>query len=228
VGRVGRDGSRAHWLGDQVGTVGVVLEDTGAAAETVVRDAWGNLLAGSSSERYGFAQREHDSESDLVYMRYRMYDPRAGRFTQPDPLRFNRPFKNYLYARNDPLSFTDPLGLDDTPESKARMLRHFALWYGEAGLVLLEAFRESGGTRTLKNMWWGKSSVGIRHITIDMDDEGEAMDYLMDALVKAIGQLGVEQKLKVAAALGLESTAQLNLATVKSIAQETRKVLDTA
>jgi hypothetical protein len=39
-----------------------------------------------------------------------MYAPPAGRFTQPDPLRFNRPFKSYLYARNKPLSLIDPLG----------------------------------------------------------------------------------------------------------------------
>jgi RHS repeat-associated protein len=93
-----------------VGTLGVVLDDTGAAAETVVRDAWGNLLAGSSSERYGFAQREHDSESGLVYMRARMYDPRVGRFTQVDPVASNRPFESYVYAGNAPLSRTDPWG----------------------------------------------------------------------------------------------------------------------
>jgi RHS repeat-associated protein len=99
-----------------VGTVGVVLDDTGAAAETVVRDAWGNLLAGSSSERYGFAQREHDSESGLVYMRARMYDPRVGRFTQTDPLVGNRPAEHYTYAANNPVSKTDPMGLDVTED----------------------------------------------------------------------------------------------------------------
>jgi RHS repeat-associated protein len=80
-----------------------------------VRDAWGNRLAGSSSERYGYAQREEDAESGLVYMRARMYDPRVGRFTQTDPLVGNRPLKNYLYGGNDPLRWTDPFGLQEGP-----------------------------------------------------------------------------------------------------------------
>jgi RHS repeat-associated protein len=117
--------------------VGVVLDDTGAAAETVVRDAWGNLLAGSSSERYGFAQREHDSESGLVYMRARMYDPRLGRFTQMDPLLGNRPFEHYLYASNDPLMRTDPLGLDDDDDILDWFLMLFkpSTWTGAAQYV---------------------------------------------------------------------------------------------
>jgi RHS repeat-associated protein len=98
-----------------VGTVGVVFEETGTAAETVVRDAWGNRVAGGTSERYGYAQREEDGESGLVYMRARMYDPRVGRFTQTDPLVWNRPFKHYAYGANNPLSHIDPLGLQEIP-----------------------------------------------------------------------------------------------------------------
>ncbi len=228
VGRVGADGERRHWLGDQVGTVGVVLEERGSGAETVVRDAWGNRIGGSTSERYGFAQREEDGESGLVYMRARMYDPRVGRFMQEDPLRSNRPIKNYLYARNNPLSFIDPLGLDDTPESKARMLMHFKLWYGQVGMLLLNAFEQSGGKVTLTNMWFGrKKSVGIRQITIDMDDEGEAADNLFEALVESIGQLSIENQLRVAEALGIEPS-DLRRGTVGAIVRSTHEVLDYA
>jgi RHS repeat-associated protein len=86
------------------------LDDAGAVTETVVRDAWGNLLAGASSERYGFAQREHDPESGLVYMRARMYDPRVRRFTQMDPIVGRRPMEGYLYGAHDPLRRVDPWG----------------------------------------------------------------------------------------------------------------------
>jgi RHS repeat-associated protein len=102
--------TRRHYLGDGVGTVGMALDDTGEVVESVVRDAWGQTLSGSSAERYGFAQREHDSESGLVFMRHRMYDPTIGRFTQTDPIRGNRPTQHYAYAGNNPISNVDPMG----------------------------------------------------------------------------------------------------------------------
>ncbi len=111
--RISAGQARRHFLGDQVGTVAMTLDDAGAVAETSLRDVWGNLLAGASAERYGFAQREHDSESGLVHVRARMYDSRTGRFTQTDPLRGNRPFKPYAYASNNPVSRIDPTGEDD-------------------------------------------------------------------------------------------------------------------
>jgi RHS repeat-associated protein len=112
--RISADASiRRHYLGDQVGTVSVTLADDGAVAESSLKDAWGVQVAGAMSERYGYAQREHDLESGLIYMRNRMYDSRTGRLTQDDPIRVNRPFKNYAYASNNPISRIDPMGLDD-------------------------------------------------------------------------------------------------------------------
>ncbi len=108
-------GERRHYLGDLVGTVGLTLTDAAAAAESSLKDAWGVSLWQSVpalSERYGFAQREHDSESGLVHMRARNYDPRLGRFTQADPLRQNRALDQYLYSSNNPVTLTDPMGTD--------------------------------------------------------------------------------------------------------------------
>jgi RHS repeat-associated protein len=104
--------ARSYMLGDLVGSIGATIDSTASLLETNVKDAWGQLIAGSSSERYGFAQRENDTESGLVYMRHRMYDPRTGRFTQTDPLLRNRPSAHYSYGSNNPLQMTDPLGLE--------------------------------------------------------------------------------------------------------------------
>jgi len=110
AGGVEAPGGRRHYAGDLVGTVHQTLDDSGGVADQVVRDVWGVTVAGSSTERYGFAQRESDSESGLVYMRHRMYDPRTGRFTQTDPIRNNRVTEHYLYAGNNPTLFRDPTG----------------------------------------------------------------------------------------------------------------------
>jgi RHS repeat-associated protein len=114
--RMPASGGRIHYLGDMVGTINVTLEDDGDKAEECVRDVWGVSFAGDTNdERYGFAQREHDTESSLVYMRHRMYDPRLGRFTQSDPITANHAFAHYIYASNCPNLRRDPLGLQDEP-----------------------------------------------------------------------------------------------------------------
>lgn len=113
--RLGAGGERRVWVGDQVGTLTVVLGGSGEALERQVRDVWGNRIAGSGSERYGLAQREEDGESGLVFMRARMYDPRTGRFTQTDPLHGSRAAEHYVYGFNNPVSMTDPTGLIGGP-----------------------------------------------------------------------------------------------------------------
>jgi RHS repeat-associated protein len=60
--------------------------------------------------------KERDTESGLDYMDARYYGSAMGRFMSPDPLG-GRPedpqtLNRYAYARNNPLSFSDPTGLD--------------------------------------------------------------------------------------------------------------------
>lgn len=124
---------RRHYFGDKVGTVSVVLTDTGAVAESHLKDVWGMPITQTSTqERYGFAQRERDTESGLVHMRARQYDPRTGRFTQNDPLLANRPFEGYQYCRNNPVAMIDPLGLDiwdDILENAMHAMKNLAMRY---------------------------------------------------------------------------------------------------
>jgi RHS repeat-associated protein len=58
------------------------------------------------------ATRESDSETGLYYYRARYYDPSAGRFTREDPIGFGGGLDFYAYARNNPIIFVDPTGLN--------------------------------------------------------------------------------------------------------------------
>jgi RHS repeat-associated protein len=59
-----------------------------------------------------FAARQYDSTTKLLYFRARYYDPQVGRFISEDPLGLGGGINPYVYAGNDPVNGSDPLGLD--------------------------------------------------------------------------------------------------------------------
>lgn len=72
--------------------------------------------AQDSGSNHGFATHELDTETNLVYMRARYYDPLVGRFYARDPIGFQADkvisFNHYVYAANNGLMFIDPDGED--------------------------------------------------------------------------------------------------------------------
>ncbi len=225
-------GGRRHFLTGAVGTLGATLGEDGLALDGFVRDAWGNLLAsqGSAAGLPGFAQRPHDNESGLVQMRFRMYDPRTGRFTQNDPLRGNRPSKHYLYGSNNPLSRIDPMGLEDTPEGRARILRNFTDSYGNAGLALLDLFVKAGGSLAFKERGWLRDWYSVDHaaknIEIDTTVEGRAADSLFEGLIDAIPIYRGGNEEAIATALGM-SGRDWQMMSAAQIVKEIQPVLST-
>ena len=49
-----------------------------------------------------------------VWMGHRMYDPRACRFINRDPIGYDGGVNQYAYCENNPINFVDPSGLDFT------------------------------------------------------------------------------------------------------------------
>lgn len=109
---------------DNLGSVVMVTNDTGAVLSRYSFDAWGkrrngdwaNTLTDSATlaNNRGFTGHEHYDFFDIVDMNGRVYDPLLGRFLSPDPtLQFPtdlQDYNRYTYAINNPLKYTDPSG----------------------------------------------------------------------------------------------------------------------
>jgi RHS repeat-associated protein len=55
-----------------------------------------------------------DKESGLSYNYFRSYDSRTGRYSQSDPIGLDGGWNRFGYAEQNPLSFSDPQGLQAT------------------------------------------------------------------------------------------------------------------
>ena len=121
---------------DHLGSVDRVTDGTGAAVSTLsaasfdpfggrrAADWSGDEALGTSTnvlalqdERFsrGFTDHEGLHRTGFVHMNGRVYDPRIGRFLQPDPVvaapHHSQGHNRYAYVANAPLSATDPSGL---------------------------------------------------------------------------------------------------------------------
>jgi RHS repeat-associated protein len=105
---------------DWLGTERVRTNMAGAACETVTSLPFGDgqLTTGSCGDPspLHFTGKERDSESNLDNFEARYYSSQFGRFMSPDPLAGHREdpqtLNRYVYVRLNPLSLTDPTGLD--------------------------------------------------------------------------------------------------------------------
>jgi RHS repeat-associated protein len=112
--RVGTRFYHADVLGSVIAlsdSVGLPRRDYRYSAFGVPQDHRGD------AQPYRFTGREWDREIGLYYYRARYYSHTTGRFTGEDPLGFIAGTNLYGYVLNNPLSFTDPVGLRAIPFS---------------------------------------------------------------------------------------------------------------
>ena len=109
-------------------------------------DQWGNQLSEESPTHLQHLIRlpgqQYDDESGLHYNRHRYYNPGQGRYITQDPRGLMGRWNQYIYPL-DPVSYIDPLGLDQFLFSNADEVGLFAIKMCNADSI--ENNREYGG-----------------------------------------------------------------------------------
>ncbi|HXA28805.1 MAG TPA: LamG-like jellyroll fold domain-containing protein [Candidatus Angelobacter sp.] len=97
---------------DQLGSIRLLTDASGAAQATYSYDPYGNLTAssGSVANPFRFTGQYLDAESGLYYLRARYYDPVTANFLSRDPALWTTRAP-YGYADDNPLNEADPTGL---------------------------------------------------------------------------------------------------------------------
>ena len=121
-----RDGGTFRLLSDQQGSVRLVVDtSSGVVRQRTDYDEFGTIIQRLEYDAsgvlaapllpfqpFGFAGGLYDPDTELVRFGARDYDPRVGRWTSKDPIRFDSSGTNlYAYALNDPVNLLDLSGL---------------------------------------------------------------------------------------------------------------------
>ncbi len=101
-----------YQLGDHVGSIQCVVDDTGAWVQREEHTPFGeSSFGGYARKRYRFTGKRRDSESGLCYHGARYYAPWLARWSSADPAGLVDGPNLYAYVRANPLRLTDPSGL---------------------------------------------------------------------------------------------------------------------
>jgi RHS repeat-associated protein len=98
---------------DQQGSTRMLTGATGTNEASKTYGAYGNVIAtkGSSTMPLGYDGQYTSSDTGLIYLRARVYDPGTAQFLTADPLKAITG-ESYSYAIDNPTRYTDPGGLE--------------------------------------------------------------------------------------------------------------------
>jgi RHS repeat-associated protein len=102
---------------DATGSTRQLTNPAGSVSDTMIYDAWGNVVARTGSTAIVFlwvatVEYYFDIETGDIYIRERTFGPALGRWASCDALLTARSPSPYAYAANRPVDLADPSGLD--------------------------------------------------------------------------------------------------------------------
>ncbi|MGH2854840.1 MAG: RHS repeat-associated core domain-containing protein [Solirubrobacteraceae bacterium] len=97
---------------DQQGSTRLLTSSTGTKEASFTYDAYGNQTGhtGTATTPLGYDGQYTDSDTGLIYLRARYYDPSTAQFLSVDP-RSTETRAPYSYAEDNPIALGDPTGL---------------------------------------------------------------------------------------------------------------------
>jgi RHS repeat-associated protein len=101
-----------YFLADALGSTLALTDSSGAVQTQYTYTPFGSTIAtgATSGNSFEYTGRENDG-TGLYFYRARYYNPAIGRFISEDPIGYRGGINKYVYARNNPISYDDPLGL---------------------------------------------------------------------------------------------------------------------
>ena len=112
-----RDGEDYFYAQDGLGSVTNLTDFSENIVESFSYDAYGTPSNQSSEGNpYLFTGREFEPEIDMYFYRARYYNPQIGRFITIDPIGIEGGNNLYAYVKNNPINFSDPFGLQASPQ----------------------------------------------------------------------------------------------------------------
>ncbi|MCP4107562.1 MAG: PKD domain-containing protein, partial [Desulfobacteraceae bacterium] len=173
-----REGSAYYYLYDGQMSARQLADDTGAAINTYVYDAFGITLDKSVTvaNNYLYTGEQYDPNLGLYYLRARYYDQSVGRFITTDPYKGNiyepSTLHRYLYCRNNPINAIDPSGENDSLTK-----------VGAVMTIILSLLTISGGTGALylldENYLDGDWHSSLTKGSLDKDSNQQAASLLL-------------------------------------------------
>jgi RHS repeat-associated protein len=126
------DGTRRYFHFDEMGTTVFLSNDAGQVTDTYGVTPYGESVARTGQTENPFVYLGafgvmQVGDTGLYHMRFRYFDSLTAQFLSRDPIQTLDPASPYRYARNNPLVYVDPTGLDDIPKEFIKFFLPLAL-----------------------------------------------------------------------------------------------------
>jgi RHS repeat-associated protein len=104
-------GSSIYLHHDQQDSIRLLTGSAGTTTGSITFDAYGNKLESTgTTSPLGYDAQYTSSDTGLIYLRARTYDPKTAQFLSVDPL-VGLTRAPYIYTEDNPMNSTDPTGL---------------------------------------------------------------------------------------------------------------------